>query len=152
MKKVFKILLIIVLVIVILVGVLFVVAFSSLNNAAKLQAYDFGNDKIPSFNSVVGERKVTGVSSGSSSNGTQRKDYTYETLSWEADADAYVDVLEAAGFLITRVLDGNMVKGNMQVGIASADEGKIILIDFSWDNNTVKISLTKSDGTITKNE
>ena len=151
MKKTLKILLIIVLAIIVLVGVLLLVVNSSLNSAAKLQTYDFGSDKIPSFNSVVGERKVTGVGSSSSTNGTQQKDYTYETQSRDDDLDAYYDALKSAGFLVLKPMDGNTLKGSMQLGIASADEGKIILIDLSWDNAKVSVALAKGDGTITPN-
>ena len=151
MKKSLKIILIIVLAIIALVGILLLVVNSSLSNAAKLQTYDFGSDKIPSFNSVVGDRKVTGVSSGSSTNGVQQKEYTYEIQSRDDDLDAYFNALKAAGFLVLKPMDGNTLTGSMQLGIASADEGQIILIDLSWDNAKVSVSLTKGDGTITPN-
>ena len=151
MKKSLNIILIIVLAIIALVGVLLLVVNSSLNSAAKLQAYDFGVDKIPSFTSVVGERKVTGVGSSSSTNGVQQKNYTYETLSRDNDLDAYYDALKAGGFLVLKPMDGNALKGSMQLGIASADEGKIILIDLSWDNAEFSVALAKGDGTITPN-
>ena len=151
MKKALKIFLIIVLAVIVLVGVLLLVTNSTLSNAAKLQTYDFGSDKIPSLNSVVGERKVTGVRSSSSTNGTQQKDYTYETQSRDDDLDAYFEALKATGFLVLKPMDGNTLKGNMQLGIASADEGKIILIDLAWDNTKVTVQLTKGDGTITPN-
>ena len=149
MKKSLKVILIIVLAIIVLVGVLMLVVNGSLSGAAKLQAYDFGADRIPSFNSAVGERKVTGVGTSSSTNGTQQKNYTYETQSRNNDLDAYFNTLKAAGFFILKPMDGNELKGSMQLGIASADEGKIILIDLSWDNATISVALAKGDGTIT---
>jgi hypothetical protein len=153
MKKPLKIILAVVLLVVIIVGVLFLVVLpATLNSAAKLQTYDFGEkDKIPSFNSVVGERKVTGVSTGSSTGGAQEKSYTYETDTLGDDLDAYVDALRASDILITKALDGNKLKGSMQLGCASADEGKIILIDLAWDNTRAVVQLTKGDGAITPN-
>ena len=152
MKKSLKIILAIILLLVVIVGVMLLIVFpATLNNAGKLQTYDFGTDKIPSFNSVVGERKVTGVGSSSSASGTQQKDYTYETQSRDADLDAYFDALKAAGFLVLKPMDGNTLKGSMQLGIASADEGKIILLELSWDGAKVSVALAKGDGTITPN-
>ena len=153
MKKPLKIILIILLLVVVVVGVMFLVVLpATLNNAAKLQTYDFGeNDKIPTLNAIVGERKVTGVSTSASTGGTQQKSYTYETQTLGDDLDAYVDALRASGILVLKALDGNKLKGSMQLGIASADEGKIILIDLAWDNTKVTVQLTKGDGTITPN-
>ena len=149
MKKSLKVILIIVLAVIILVGVALLLVNNSLNSAAKLQTYDLGTDKIPSLTSVVGERKVTGVGSRSSTNGTQQKDYTYETQSRDNDLNSYIGALQAAGFLVLKPMDGNDLKGSMQLGITSADEGKIILIDLSWDNTRISLALTKGDGTIT---
>ena len=152
MKKAFKVLLsIILLVVVVLAVVFFVVLPATLNSAAKLQTYDMGTDKIPSFNSIVGERKVTGVGSSSSTSGSQQKNYSYETASLGDDLDAYVDGLRAAGLYVLRVLDGNKLKGNMQLGINSAEEGKMILLDLSWDSASCTVLLTKGVGTITPN-
>ncbi|MCL1855113.1 MAG: hypothetical protein FWF86_05210 [Clostridia bacterium] len=150
MKKTQKITLIIVLAIVLLVGVLFLVASASMNNAKKLQAYSFDGDQIPSFNSVVGERKVTGVGSASSTGGIRKKDYTYETQSRDADVNAYTAALQEAGFIIAGTKDGGAFKGGIQFGIASADEGKIITLDLSWDNNKVTVELAKMEGTVTR--
>ena len=151
MKKSLKIIIAIVLLIALIVGVMLLVVLpATLNSAAQLQTYDFGqNDKIPSFTSVVGERKATGVSTSASTGGVQQKRYTYETQSLGEDLDAYVDALRAAGILVTKVLDGNKLKGSIQLGCSSADEGKIILIDMAWDNANVVVQLTKGDGTFT---
>jgi len=152
MKKSLKIILAIIVLIVVILGVMFLIVLpATLNSAAKLQTYDFGSDKVPSFNSAVGERKVTGVGSSSSASGTQQKDYTYETQSRDDDLDAYFNALKAAGFLVLKPMDGNTLKGSMQLGIASADEGKIILLELSWDSARISVVLTKGDGTITPN-
>ena len=151
MKKAFKVILAIVLLVAVVVGVMFFVVLpATLNNAAKLQTYDFGqSDKVPSLTSVVGERKVTGVSTSASIGGAQQKSYTYETDTIGEVVNTYIDVLHAVGFLITQPIDGNSIKGGTQLGCASADEGKIILVDLAWDNTRVAVQLTKGDGTIT---
>lgn len=150
MKKALKIIGIIVLVAVLLVAALLIVSKITLDNAAKLKSYDFGSvDKVPSFNAVVGDRKVTGVESSSSSNGTSKKTYTYETKSVESDLTKYTTALKDAGWLIAQPAEGNMQKGTMQFGIASADAGKIIVIDLAWDNAKFTVQATKGPGTIT---
>ena len=153
MKKSLKIILAIVLVVVVIMGVMLLVVLpATLNNAAKQQTYDFGeNDKIPTLNATVGERKVTGVSTSANVGGAQQKSYTYETQTLGDDLDAYVDALRASGILVLKALDGNKLKGSMQLGVTSADEGKIILIDLAWDNTKVTVQLTKGDGTSTPN-
>ena len=151
MKKGLKIILAIVVLVVVVVGVMLLVVLpATLNNAAKLQTYDFGEtDKIPSFNSVVGDRNVTGVSTSASTGGAQQKRYTYETETLFKDVDAYAGALQTTGFLVLKSMEGNELKGNMQMGCPSADAGKIILVDLAWDNNRVVVQLTKGDGTIT---
>ena len=129
--------------------VLLIVLPATLNNAAKLQTYDLGADKIPSLNSIVGDRKVTGVSSSAKTGGVQEKTYTYETQSLGEDWLAYHNALHEAGFLVTRSLNGNDFKGDIQYGINSADEGKAILIDLSWDNTRIAVQITKGVGEIT---
>jgi len=152
MKKVLKVIISIVVIAVVLVVTILLVSKNALDSAAKLQTYDFGdNDKIPSLTSVVGARKVAGVSSGSSTNGVREKSYTYETETLNEDLDAFVASLQTNSFLITKSLDGNALKGSIQLGINSIDEGKIILVDLSWDNTRIVVQMTKGDGTITPN-
>jgi len=153
MKKFLKILLIIVLALVILVGVIIFVANNALRSAAKLEAYDFGSDKIPSLTSIVGERKVTGVSTSASAStsagSVQQKHYAYETQTLGDDFTAYHNALHEAGLLVTVSKEGDDLIGSIQYGYDSADEGKIILMDVSWDNGKIAVDLTKSEGTIT---
>ena len=151
MKKRLKIILAIVLLVVVIIGVLFLVVLpAALNNAVKLQTYDFGqSDKIPSLNSVVGERKVTGVSTSASTGGAQQKKYTYEAEARNEDINTYFNALKEAGFLVTKEEEGNELKGSIQLGCASADEGKIILVDLAWDNTRIAVQITKGNGTIT---
>ena len=149
MKKYLKILLIIILAIVVVVGVVIFVANNALKEAAKLQAYDFGDDKLRSFTSVVGERKVTGVGTSSSTSGVQQKNYTYDTQTSAEDFIAYHNALGAAGYLVTQSKEGDDLKGSIQYGCESADDGKIVQVDLSWENNRFAVELTKMIGTVT---
>ena len=120
-----------------------------LQDAAKLETYDLGNDKIPSLTSVVGERKVSGVETGSRTGGVQYKNYTYETQTLTEDMDAYYAALLQSGYLVTKSSEGNTMKGSLELGRNSADAGKAILIGLAWDNTLITLSITKGDGTIT---
>jgi len=149
MKKWLTITLCIVLALIILGGTLWFFLNKALDDAAKLHSYDFDGDKIPSLTSVVGERKVTGVSSSSNTSGSQQKEYTYNTQTLEEDINVFAGALKEEGFLQTTDMAGNFIKGGVQYGLASVDEGKILLIDLSWDNSWFAVKITKGDGTIT---
>ena len=72
------------------------------SNAAKLTEYDFGTDKVPSVNAVIGEeRKVTGVSTGTE-NGVRYKQYTYETETMIDDLGTYYTHLSELGWIVTK--------------------------------------------------
>ena len=126
-------------------------ACNILGDAAKLEVYDFGSDRIPTINSVVGERKVTGVETGTRTGGVQYKNYTYETQTLTEDMDAYYFSLQEAGFLVTKSSDGNTLKGTLEMGCNSADEGKLILVGLAWDNTIITISIVKGEGSVTPN-
>jgi hypothetical protein len=140
----------------ILLGVLALVVFALcscavLDDAAKLEAYDFGGDRIPSLSSVAGERKVTSVESGSRTGGVEYKNFSYESSSMSADMDAYFAALKDAGFIVTKDSAGNTLKGSVELGCDSVDEGKIILINLAWDNSIIEVQISKGDGVITPN-
>jgi len=151
MKKALIIVGIIILAIILTVAAIVVAVNVTLGNAAKLQTYDFGVDKIPSLNSVVGDRKVTSAGSSTNSNGVQTKNYTYESATYSEDWLAYHYALQAEGVPITKSREGNDFNGSIQYCYISADEGKIILVDLSWESNRVSLVLTKTPGTYTPN-
>ncbi|MDR3084678.1 MAG: hypothetical protein LBU47_00010 [Christensenellaceae bacterium] len=123
----------------------------ALEDAAALQSYDFGEDIVPSVNSVVGERKVTGVSTGTS-NGGQYKEYQYESATVSEDLIAYViQGLIPGGWIATVDFNLNVVPGSGQIAIESEDEGKILLMDLSYENGGYTIRVTKIVGTLTRN-
>ena len=136
------------LVVVVLFGLVALSGCGILNNAAKLQEYSFDGDKLPSLNSVVGERTVTGVSS-SSENGASSKSYTYEATSGFTDAYDYYNELIASGWTLIEDWDGDKDSSVIIMGIESMDTGKILIISISYDTSSVTVSIKKGDGTIT---
>jgi len=120
-------------------------------SAAKLTEYDFGADKVPSVNAVIGEeRKVSGVATGTE-NGVRYKQYTYETETMLDDLWAYYSRLSELGWVVTQDFDLAEGEGEMQLGIESADEGKILIISISFTPNRYAVRINKLDGTLTNN-
>lgn len=119
--------------------------------AEKLQAYEFDNDSIPSVNSVVGERKVNGVSSGTGTDGAYQE-YTYESESVTQDLYDYLLVeLYESGWTPTIDFDLNQIPGTAQMATESVDSGQILLMDVSYEQSGYTIKVTKMEGTITPN-
>ena len=137
-----------VLVVVVLFGLVALSGCGILNSAAKLQEYSFDGDKLPSLNSVVGERTVTGVNS-SSENGVSSKSYTYKTVSGFTDAYDYYNDLVASGWTLIEDWDGDQASSVIIMGIESVDTGKILVISISYDASSVMVSIKKGDGTMT---
>ena len=122
---------------------------SACGAASKLTEYDFGADKIPSVNVVIGaERKVTGVSTGTS-NGTQYKKYTYETDSVTQDLMSYLPSMMDSGWIPINDFNLNDSSGKAQLAIESADAGKIIVLTATFESGKYEISLEKFTGTLT---
>ncbi|MCL2815890.1 MAG: hypothetical protein FWD23_14940 [Oscillospiraceae bacterium] len=119
-----------------------------LDDAAKLTEYDFGDDKVPSVNAVIGEqRKVTGINVGTE-NAMQYKQYTYQTSSMIEDLAAYSVYLQEKGWLVTKDYNLNDGKGEMQLGIESADEGKILIVSVAFEPTQYAIKVSKLTGTL----
>jgi hypothetical protein len=118
-----------------------------LSNAAELEQYEIGEDVIPSINSIVGEREVTGVES-STDNGVKVKQYTYASTSVFDDLLQFVTRLREEGWLVTQDIDLEVVPGAGELGKNSVDEGQIVLVDFSYDESGYTIKISKGEGTI----
>lgn len=117
-------------------------------NAAKLTEYDFGDDKIPSVNAVIGEeRKVSGVSAGTS-NGVQYKEYTYETASMVDDLAKYTGYLRSNGWLVTESYDFTSGKGGAQLAAESASAGKILIMSIAFESSRYTIRIEKVGGSL----
>lgn len=134
---------------VVLFALVFVLSSCSiLSDAAKLQSYDFDTDSVTSITSVVGERTVTNVSTGSGTGG-QYKEYTYNTDSAVADIQAYINSLQNQGWVVTQN-DGDANSGTVQLGIESADDGMIILVTITFTADSYTVNVNKSEGTLNR--
>ncbi len=124
---------------------------SILSNAETLEAYVFGADVIPSVNSVVGERKVIGVQSGTGSDGTYKQyDYQSETVTEDLIAYLIYDRLESNWYALTD-FNLNNLPGTAQLATESEESGQIIIMDVTYDKDGYTIKLTKGQGTLTLN-
>jgi hypothetical protein len=123
-------------------------ACSMLSDAAKLQNYDFGNESVPSINSVVGEREVTSASTSSGTDG-QIQEYTYKSDDVPSDLVAYIDKLQSLNWVSTET-SGDDTAGFVQFGIESVDAGKIILVSITYDSSSYTIKIQKTEGTLTR--
>ncbi len=123
-----------------------------LSNAAEAESYDFGKDAIPSIKAVLGEsREVSGVTT-STENGTQRKQYDYKSDTVYDDLVAYMEyMINEQGWLLTQDMDLRVAPGAAQIAKASADEGKLLVINVSYDETTYILLIQKGEGTLTPN-
>ena len=123
--------------------------FIGCGSAAKLTEYDFGTDKVPSVNAVIGEeRRVSGVNTGID-NGVRYKQYTYETQTMVEDLWAYYTRLSELGWIVTKDFNLYDGSGEMQLGIESADAGKILIISVAFTPNRYAVKVSKMEGTLT---
>ena len=118
---------------------------SACGAAGKLEEYDFAPDKVASINAVIGEsRKVSGVSTGIE-NSKQYKQYTYATPSMASDLSVYLQYLMDEGWIVLTDIDLSGGRGVAELGIESADSGKILImtIDFQTDRYSIRIEKDK---------
>ncbi len=120
---------------------------AALKEAATLSAYEMGAESIPSVTSIVGEREVTGVESGTN-NGVMSKQYTYISDTVYDDLLAYVTEMMNQGWLVTQDIDLNVVPGSGELGKKSVDEGQILLVSFTYEDSGYVIKIVKGEGTI----
>ncbi len=124
---------------------------NTLKKAAELQSYDFGDDSIPSINSVVGEREVTAVNKGTA-NGTQYQEYQYLSGTVFDDLVTYLDKLRAGGYIVTKEYDIANSPGSAQVATQSAGEGMILVVDIAYEDGAYSVRASKLKGTVAMNE
>ena len=133
----------------ILLVIMSILLLAGCGKAAKLTEYDFGVDKIPSVNAVLGEtRKVSGISAGIE-NGVRHREYTYATETMADDLWVYYTRLSELGWIVTKDFSLADGEGEMQLGIESADEGKILIISIEFTLKSYTIRVEKMDGTLT---
>ena len=141
-----------------IVSVLLIVALAfsmcacgkAMKEAAELQVYDFDSDQIPTINSQVGEREVTGVETGTN-NGAPQKQYTYKSDSVFDDLMAYTAYLRDNGWIVTADYNLEDTPGSAQLGKESADAGQILIISIAYEADKYAVKITKMEGTLTRN-
>ncbi len=131
----------------IIAAMLFTGCKGALAKTAKLTNYELGKDIVPSIYSVVGERELNGIEA-STKNGVIKKQYIYLSASVFDDLLSYIQALIAAGWEVTMDIDLNISPGSGQLATHSVEEGKIILLNFSYDSAGYTIELIKDKGTI----
>ena len=136
---------------IVLIFTLLLSACGALRAAAQLTEYDFDTDKIPSVNAVIGEeRRVTGVSTGFA-NGTQYKEYTYETASMQEDLGEYLNFLMDGGWVPVNDFNTNDGEGEAKLATESADAGKILVVTVVFESSKYTVRIEKAEGTLTPN-
>lgn len=143
MKKFLKVMLIILIIILVVV----LVAFFAVSNQSKATEIKFGEDKVETLFSVLGEeRKVTGVKVGID-NGVNYKILNYEPSEISSeDLNRYVNHLLENGFIVTK---NEGTKTEVEVAKKSVEEGKILQITIYRTENDVHIQYLKGEGTLT---
>lgn len=142
MKKTATILLIIVISVALMAGC------AALDNAAKLQEYDMSGDTIPSVNAIVGDRKVTGVAS-SSSTGSKSKTYTYESSTVTDDMVTYLtELMDNYGFISTMDAKFDQFPGTTEFAAESKDDGKVLVVHIEFDQGGYILTIIKMTGTL----
>ncbi|MDR0671550.1 MAG: hypothetical protein LBF64_04475 [Oscillospiraceae bacterium] len=115
---------------------------------AALKTYDFGRDKVPSITAVVGERTVTEVAS-EGKNEFPSKQYTYQSNSVADDLSQYTQLLQEQAWTTTG--DGYNLKespGSAQFVKESADNGQILILFITYEENQYAIKVTKLEALI----
>ncbi|MCL1914664.1 MAG: hypothetical protein FWG10_12515 [Eubacteriaceae bacterium] len=127
--------------------------FAGCKKAAALAEYEFGDDKIPSVNAVLGEdRKVIGTGTGTT-NGVRYKEYKYQTETMRDDMVRYViqELLGPEGWLAISDFNFDDLSGEGKIAKNSLEEGKILIMTITFDLTTYNLKIEKGQGTLTPN-
>lgn len=134
-----------------IIGILLLVfllaSCSPMSKAEKLENYEVEENLIPSITSVVGERKVVRVKTGTE-NGIRSKEYEYVSDDVFDDLFDYVLHLMNDGWTVTKDIDLNKIPGSGQFAKHAKEEGKIIMLDFDYDLSGYTVIITHGKGTI----
>ncbi|MDR0382155.1 MAG: hypothetical protein LBH86_09230 [Oscillospiraceae bacterium] len=110
-----------------------------------LETYDFGRDKVPSVTSVVGRRTVTDVESEGKNEFPSRQ-YTYQSDSVSDDLSQYIQRLQEQAWTATGVgYNLEESPGSAQFFKESADEGQILTVFITYEDNEYAIKVTKME-------
>ena len=107
-----------------------------------------GKESIPSLYSVVGEKKITGTSTGVGTGGAE-VELTYQGVSLE-ELNYYIEALVSDGYMVTQEAQASGTAQSYQIGKEASSDGYIILISFLFENGgSTVIHYTVAQGTIT---
>ena len=121
-----------------------------LSDAAKLKELDFGSDKVPTINAVLGqERKVTAVDVGTN-NGAPFKQYTYSSTSVTQDLSVFAKHLRDKGWVVVKDYNFEKIPGMASLAIESSESGKILYMSIAYEKDKYAIKVTKAKGTLTR--
>lgn len=113
-----------------------------------LETYRFGKDEVPSITSVVGERTVAGVESEGKNEFPSRQ-YTYQSSSVFDDLSQYTQLLQEQGWTAAGYgYNLEISPGGAQFAKESVDEGQILVLDITYENNQYAIKITKLEALI----
>ncbi len=149
MKKALKIILIVVVCIFSIALIGGGIAFFATGNAANAEEYKLGNDTVKSIKAVVEKRNVTSIST-ETSNGVKTKKIEYKSNSVQEDLVKYIQYLRnEGGFSLTKDVDLSLTSSTVQLGKASKDSGKLLLLTIDYNSFGYTITLQKGNGTLT---
>ena len=113
-----------------------------------LGTYRFDKDEVPSITSVVGERTVTGVES-EGKNEIPSREYTYQSSSVFDDLSQYVQLLQEQGWTAAGYgYNLEVSPGSAQFVKESIDEGQILVLYITYEDNQYTIKVTKLEAVI----
>jgi len=112
--------------------------------------YQFDKDKIPSINSVVGERKITAVED-IDRNEFPTLQFTYESDSVFEDLSQYTQLLKDQGWTAAGAYDDLQTPpGIVHLYKESSEENWMLNIRISYEENQYTVRVTKVEATISQ--
>lgn len=137
---------ILIIAIIIFVSISFVIKY--LNKTSTLDYYIVDNEKVTAITSVVGKRKVNGVSS-SISNGIYTKKYSYKNIeNAKGDIRAYINKLMDEEFINTTNIDLNNNSDEIKLAKKSENDNEIIILTINYNEFGYIIKIEKGKGSI----
>jgi len=121
-----------------------------LENTAKMQEYEMGDDKIPSINAVVGdERQATDVESGFTSEGVQYKQYSYMSGTVTDDLQSYTQHLKDIGWVVTKDYNLTHITGEVELAKESVEDDTVLVMAIVYETGKYEVRINKFRGTVT---
>ena len=127
--------------------------FASACSAPKIEVppgdYEIGGDIVPGIANLVGEKEQKDAPTTTTENKILKKTYSYKSDSVTQDLFTYLFALmEQHGYVPTADFDLNNPTGTASIGIASKDEGNVILVGVMYDEEGYSLTLMKLEGVL----